>query len=551
MNRTCTNCGTTFEVRTEDQAFYADMRVPPPTHCYLCRMQRRLANRSERFLYHRKCDSTGKQVISTYSPDKPYTVYDLDAWWSDNWDPLDYGKEFDFSRPFFEQFTELRHEVPRLARIQQKPMENSDWCNCASRNKNCYLLFSCNENEDCFYGSWINQCRDCSDNLTLENSELCYECVSCRDCYALRYSQDCINCKDSFFLRNCQGCQDCFGCSNQMNKTYMVFNQQKTKEEYEAFLQQVHTGSFSEMQAAKERMAGILQDHIVKEYHGMNLENSSGDYLRDCKDAHSSFECDHCEQIAYCQCIQYAKRCMDHSYWGQGAENVYECQACGYEPNFLRFCNLCWSGCSDLTYCDHCFSSKNCFGCIGLKKGEYCILNKQYSKEEYEALVPKVIAHMEQSGEWGEFFPASIAPYGYNETLAHEQIPLTKEEVEAKGWKWMDENQKQDSYMGPPKNIPDAIEDTDETICNEILLCESTGKPYKIVPQEYELYKQLRIPIPRICPDERHYQRLQQRNPRILYSRQCAKCSKSIDTSYAPERPEIVYCEDCYLAEVY
>jgi len=31
---------------------------------------------------------------------------------------------------------------------------------------------------------------------------------------------------------------------------------------------------------------------------------------------------------------------------------------------------------------------------------KYCILNKQYSKEEYEELVPKIIEHMQKTGEW-------------------------------------------------------------------------------------------------------------------------------------------------------
>ena len=552
MNKTCTNCGEQFTVTTSDQQFYETMQVPPPTHCPLCRMQRRLANRSERFLYHRKCDLTGKQVISTYSTDKPHTVYDIDEWWSDKWDAKEYGREFDFSRPFFDQFRELRETVPRLARIQQKPMENSDWCNCVSRLRNSYLLFSSNEDEDCYYGSWVNQCTDCIDSYILENCELCYECTCCRDCYNLRYSQDCMNCKDSMFLKDCIGCTSCFCCTNQNNATYMFMNEQKTKEEYEALMQQVNTGSFTEMQIAKNQQKKLLQNHIVKEFYGTNIEDSVGDYLRDCKNVQVSFACDHCEDVSYSQCLQNAKSSMDHSYWGQNSEQIYECQACGYDLSFLRFCNLCWSGCSNLTYCDHCFSSKNCFGCVGLRKDEYCIFNKQYTKDEYEELVPKIIEHMRSTNEWGEFFPITMAPYAYNETLSYEEIPLTKEEVLQKGWQWIDEEEQQkQSYMGPDKEVPDSIADVSESICDDILICQESQKPYKIIPQELKFYKQQNIPIPRTCPDARHWERLGRRNPRKLWNRTCAKCSKEIQTTYAPERPETVYCEECYLKEVY
>ena len=81
--------------------------IPPPTLSPDCRAQRRLAFRNERHLYHRKSDLSGKQIISCFSPDKLTKVFSQDEWWSDAWDPLEYGRDFDFSRPFFEQFAEL------------------------------------------------------------------------------------------------------------------------------------------------------------------------------------------------------------------------------------------------------------------------------------------------------------------------------------------------------------------------------------------------------------------------------------------------------------
>ena len=48
----------------------------------------------------------------------------------------------------------------------------------------------------------------------------------------------------------------------------------------------------------------------------------------------------------------------------------------------------------DLEYSIMVSSSQNCFGCVNLRNGEYSILNKRYSKEEYEELIPKIIQHM-------------------------------------------------------------------------------------------------------------------------------------------------------------
>ncbi len=70
--------------------------------------------------------------------------------------------------------------------------------------------------------------------------------------------------------------------------------------------------------------------------------------------------------------------------------------------------------------------SSNCFLCVNLENKKYCILNKQYSKEEYEVLVPQIIEHMQKTGEWGEFFPVCLSPFGYNETVAQEHFKLDR-----------------------------------------------------------------------------------------------------------------------------
>lgn len=545
----CKNCGQNFPIMEKDQEFYAIMDVPEPTLCYLCRIQRRLSYRNERFLYRRKCGLSGIEMISSFSEDKPFPVYDNDVWWTDRWSALDYGKSPDFNCYFFEQFFELRNRVPRLARQQQKPMWNSDYCNCASQNRNCYLVFSTNRCEDCYYGSWVNDCKDCIDGKNIINCELCYDCVNCYGCYDLKYSQDSTNCKNSAFLRDCKGCVYCFACSNLADKKYYIFNKQQTKDQYEDFLKRTNMGSYKVIKDGKEKAQKMLQDLIVKEFHGTNLENCIGDYLHNCKNAYMCFECDDCEDVRYCLCIEKAKSSMDHSHWGGNSERIYECQACGYDLFNLKFCNLCWTGCSDLIYCDQCFSCKNCFGCVGLKKMEYCIFNKQYSKEEYGELVSRIIVMMRETMEYGEFFPTSQSCYAYNETLANEEQPLTKEEVIRHGWQWKDRDEKE--YKSASYLPADDIKDIDDNIVNQVLACEICGKNYKIILQELNFYRRQIIPIPNKCPDCRHQDRLALRNGRVMYERKCIKCSREIMTTYAKDRPETIYCEKCYLETVY
>jgi hypothetical protein len=282
----------------------------------------------------------------------------------------------------------------------------------------------------------------------------------------------------------------------------------------------------------------------------LKAEDVTGDYIHNAQRCFRCFDVADAQDLRYCDSLYKAKDCCDVSSFGEKIELCHESATAGIDGYHLLFTFGCVISCADLTYCDECRGGSHCFGCVGMKKAKFCVLNKQYTEEEYNALVPKIIAHMRKTGEWGEFFPAEIGSYGYNETVAQEYFPLTKEEAVRRGWAWRDE-EKKENYRGPPAGIPDDIADVQDDITKQILLCEATGKPYKILPQELQFYRDMHLPIPRKCPDQRHAERLAIRNPRKIWKRNCAKCQKDVETTYAPERPEIVYCETCYLDTVY
>ena len=191
----------------------------------------------------------------------------------------------------------------------------------------------------------------------------------------------------------------------------------------------------------------------------------------------------------------------------------------------------------DCTYCYECFSCSNCFGCVGLKKKEYCIFNKQYSKEEYVKLRGAIIERMRQTAEWGEFFPVEFCPYGYNESLASDIFPMTKEAAAHRGYKWHEEARAEQESANPA--------------AENAIKCKTCSKNYRIIPQEERFYKFISAPIPLNCPACRHGARVARRNAPLLWQKQCAKCGSEIYTSYPPNRPETVYCEKCYLKSVY
>ena len=116
--------------------------------------------------------------------------------------------DMDFSRPFFEQLAELCLKVPRLQNVGTSDMKkmNSEYVNFAGWNKNSYLIFDSDYNEDCSYSNVIKHSKDCIDCSYVSTSQLCHECVDCTDCYALDHCQRCGNCNTGIFLLSCTGC---------------------------------------------------------------------------------------------------------------------------------------------------------------------------------------------------------------------------------------------------------------------------------------------------------------------------------------------------------
>ena len=549
--KTCPNCSTPFEISSADQAFYKKLEVPEPTLCPSCRQQRRLSWRNERSFSHRKCDLSGKQMISMYSANKPFKVFNQEEWWSDRWDPLAYGREFDFSRPFFDQLAELMKEVPRI-NLMNTNHENSEYCNYAIRNKNSYLLFTSGENEDGLYSNRCFQNETICDCSNLAKCELCYETIDSENCYRCSWVENSSGCSDCSFCFDMKNCQNCLACFGLVNKKFCIGNKQFSEEEYKKISAELLNDIDKLKKNFQQQKSAVVRCFTC----GINNENSTGDYNYNCKNAKHCFEVTGLEDCQYVSSATKLKDCCDVDN-DDNSELVYE--ACGSESNYFhRFNESCWFD-KYCTYCSLCFYSENCFGCVGLKRKKYCILNKQYTKEEYEALVPKIIKQMsgpalrssaKQSEGWGEFFPTSLSPFGYNETMARDYYPMTRAEVLKYGWKWQDSGDQTD-YQGPKVEIPSDIKAVTNEIIGKILICEKSGRPYKVIQQELGFYRNMSLPIPRMCPEQRYLDRLSRRNPRKLWSRQCTKCETAISTSYSPERPEKVYCEKCYLETIY
>ena len=586
--KTCQNCKNQFTIEPDDFVFYEKIKVPPPTFCFDCRVQRRLAFRNERVLYKKKCEAPGhsEESISVFSPDNPQRVYDHKAWWGDDWNPLEYGKEIDWNRPFLEQIQELWKEVPDVAVLNINPV-NSEYCSTTEGNKNCYLVFGGDFNENSLYSTYIFNSKECVDTYWVSKSELNYETVDCISCARLSYSRYCDDCYDSAFLFNCKNCHDCFGCVNLKSRSYCFFNEQLTKEEYQKRIKEINIGNSKQIQEIKERFAKFSINFPRRFARLIQTVNSTGDNLEQAKNCRKCFDVfGGAEDCAYDWLIySRIKDCFDLDRAGLNTEQVYESSSVypGSRVFFSRFA----FNCHDIYYSYNCHSVSDLFGCVGVRSRQYCILNKQYSEQEYKDFLPKLIQHMKDKPytdargrihAYGEFFPVEISPFAYNETLAQEMYPLSKDQALARGFAWRDPQEKMHQVTLKAENIPDDLKNVNDSILNEIIECEHKGKceeqctkAFRMIASELEFYRRLGIPVPKLCPSCRHYSRLKQRNPIRLWSRSCQcaglksgngsyantmthfhgnqSCSEQFETSYVSDRPEIVYCEQCYQSE--
>ena len=574
--RNCQNCKQNFVIEPDDFNFYEKIKVPPPTWCPDCRAMRRLMWRNERSLYHNTCAFSGKSIISMFSPETKLTVYDRDIWWSDKWDPLSYGQEYDFSRPFFEQFRDLFFRVP-LANLGNTNCIASEYGNHNADCKNCYLLYASYENENVAYAQGVLNTKDSFDLYTVMKSEQCYENVVCTNMYKGHFSYDSDDSIDSMFLTSCINLQNCLGCVNLRHKTHNIFNKQYSKEEYEKELKNYDLGSYKALTKFKKDYGDFVKKQPRRFASILKSVNVTGDNIMTSKNSRMIFDIyGNVEDSKYAAHGMDLKNGYDGYGFGAKAELLYEGVDFGINAsrNYFGVLN---HGCIDTKYTYMCYSSKNLFGCIGVRKGEYCILNKRYKKEEYEKLLPKVIEHMKEMPyvdaqgrvyKYGEFFPTEISPFAYNETIAQEYYPLPKEKVQKYGLRWISRPPHTYTIEIKSENLPDHIKDTPNEIVGKILECahkencdEQCTLAFKILPEELRFLKVNNIALPRLCPNCRHFARLKQRNPLRLWHRQCmcdkkhphheGKCEVEFETSYAPERPEIIYCEKCYQAEVY
>lgn len=563
--RICQNCKGDFIIDPEDFVFYDKIKVPPPTFCPECRLVRRLMFRNERVLFRDICRMCNKNTVTIYNPEENYIIFCEECYISDKWNPLDYGQNYDFSKPFFEQFADLQKKVPHRD-AHQIFSKNTTFSNYVFNSNNVYLSFTVVDSDWIFYSRSADRSKECMDCYNIIDCESCFECVQTSKSYGSTNLIDCKDCVTSNFLFDCTNCTDCFMSSNLRNKQYVFRNIQLPKSEYLENIKKINLNKRTGVNKLKEEFDELVLNSIHRFSVVLGSQDSTGDNILRSKNVTDSFHSIESENCRFVMRTVGLKEGYD-VFGSLQSELLYEAHGASRGSVNSKFFSI-GNNTLNSEYCDFCTNVDNVFGCVSLNKNQYCILNRQYAKEEYFEIVEKIkkqmmdipyIDSINRVYKYGEYFPGICMPFSYNESAASEFFYLNKNKIIDHGYKYREYNKNQYKPTILSIEALDNIIGLDSKITEEILECKHNNicdnhrcvGAFKINIEEFNFYKKYNIPIPDMCPNCRHYERLGKVHMPFLYRRDCSNgCGANFKTTYAPDRPERVYCEECYQKEV-
>lgn len=300
---------------------------------------------------------------------------------------------------FYPEFKKLALSKPKNA-IHSRASENAVYGDYFFRSKNIYLSYFCFESTDCFYSEYLSNCRDCIDCIHVSASELAYECTDCTSLYNCSFLQDCHNCSNVDFSVDLLNCKDCFGCFGLRHRQFCIFNKQYSESEYREKVLELKKKSSDKI---LEILAPEFEKHARLYAHVLKSENSLGDYIYYSNNCFRCFNIRNIENAAYVTEIfspeNSSSNCVDCDL-GTGLQDCYET----FNANLCINCNFlanCFQ-CEDSEYLIDCYNCSNCFGCVNLSNKQYCVLNRQLTRDEYLLAIQKIKTNLRQQEQYGK-----------------------------------------------------------------------------------------------------------------------------------------------------
>ena len=525
-------------------------KVPPCKYSSLTRQKIMTAHFNSGQWWYNKHAETGKPIITSSHPSTGVKVLNDEEWFDRDFQSI--NQEIDFDRSFFDQMYELKLKVPVSATRNFEKPENSI-CLASYGDQNSYFV-AASKSKDTFFSIVALDTESSNmvyNSQAITNSSHVIHSERIFNCQFVSESRDCMN---SDFIFDCRNCEYCFGATSKRNKKYLWFNEQLTQTEWEKRRAEVDLGSRQVSTEYKEQYDQLVAKAVWPENFNEKVENSTGEYLTEVTD---------CEMVYF---ANGGARNEYHTTWSMGkTENNSFCanpsgSQYSYLSSAINSCNKAlfsiWTVRSqNVEYCQDCYDCEDCFACVGLRHKRFCILNKQYSEDEYWDQVDKIKCAMLDSSEYGEpmsgrftvgyFMESGSVRYFQSDREFGEKIgahlfdPNTNDAIGEELMKSMD--------VTDANNAPDSCDDLDGWVW-KVLYDSGYNRRYAYLPSEVDLYKRLRIAPPVEHHVKRVYDFVQGSNNGVFKDSQCVQCGKKVMVSTNPKFPNRkIYCKKDYL----
>jgi len=551
-------CAITGEKWTQDEKeldVYRRFNVPPLKIC-INALWKWMGYYDAGFqFWWNKHAETGKPVLSFHHPASGIRVLPDPEWHAKDFSSI--TQEVDPSQPFFDQLRVFELKVPFMATFNRVEPENSITL-FSFGDRNSYFTFAC-QSERCFFSAGAFQVENSSLLWLTSQTTDSHWVLKSQRLFRCRYIRESLDCIDGAFLFDCRNCQNCFGASNKRNRQYVFMNEQLTKEEYEKRLAEIDLGKRSEVEKYSQMFDEMLaREGVWPENFNVNTQESSGEYLTNAVRCFECFDSYDAPTDQYRCAWNYGANQNNAHMWGSlDSSDCYMTVAC---PNSNKT-NFSYRS-FRLDNCEFCMMSsdlRDCFGCIGLKKKQFCIFNKQYSEVDYWRLVDELKCAMLERGEYGSYLPTSMSSTYVPESGAVIYAGASPEELARFGGNLFDAET--DGATGadrvdPSKarrreDIPDSIDEITDDWIGVPIYDEVSKRTFTFLRPEVEHYRALRI-----APPNTHFIRrlceVSHAGQVTTFTRAaCAKCQQAVTVAKNIRYPHRrIYCKSCYTAFV-
>src|SRR3989338_7001674 len=538
------HCEGEFEIMEGDIEFLKMLRVPPPNYCPTCRRIRRFAHMNPLKLFKRSCDapSHSESIISIFSEECPISVFDYEYFISDKFNPFSYGRKYDKNESPFQILLSMRKEFPVPSFLNKDSSSvNSEYSNGGRNVKNGYLAMSCYQSENIWYSNFIIKSKDVMEGREIENSDHLYKGLYSDHIYRSLFIYFSKECTDSMFLFDCRNCDNCFGCVNLRGAKHCVWNKQLSKEEYEKFIKSVYPLGRHTLAEYEKKFWNLVKTLPINAPRNVTVDNVKGVLLKNVRNVYDVTDSADSERVRHSNGCFSHQDSMDVLYSGNHSSLLYSTTNVGGQSSKVKF-SIHNKLSTDSEFIFNCKDVHNCFMCFGLQNKSYCVLNIQYSKEEYFPLVDSIKTQMLERGEYGDGLGLDISAQAYNFSIGQITFPLEGGEILKLGGYIAKEPE---TNAGNVKilshdEVPQTIEEVSDDIVNHAIKCEVTGKPFRIISSELQFLRKMKMPLPTQHPFIRMQSSFLFVPVGKKYDASCAKCQKSIDSVFDPKNKFIL-----------